>query len=91
MSPLFQENVLVADNKPGRVSAITVFVRGAFGKRKFSPLELDSPRGKLQYAVSQTFGRLASYALSPIQAAFKGITRSTVFVTGEIQHGLELV
>ena len=53
-------------------------------------MKLDSLRGKLQYAESQTFGRLARFALSPIQEAFKGVARSTVFVTDEIKHGLEL-
>ena len=79
------------DNKPGRVAAIAAFVRGAIEKRRFSSLELDSLRGKLQYAESQTFGRLARFALSPIQESFRGVARSTVFVTDEIKHGLELV
>ena len=91
LSLLFCENVLVVDNKPGRVPAITTFVRGAIDKGKFTSLELDSLRGKLQYAEYQTLGRLARYALSPIQAAFRGVSRSTAFVTDEIMHGLELV
>ena len=53
------------DNKPGRVAAITAFVRGTIEKRMFSSLELDSLRGKLQYAEFRTFGRLARFALFP--------------------------
>ena len=78
LSLLFLQDVLDVDNKPGRVPAITAFVRGAIEKRKFSSLKLDSLREKLQYAESQTFGRLARYAISQIQAAFKGVSRSTV-------------
>ena len=91
LSFLFRENVLVVDNKPGRVPAITTFVRGAIVKGRVTSLELDSLRGKLQYAESQTFGRLARYAFSPIQAACKGASRLTVFITDEIRLGLELV
>ena len=91
LGKLFTDEILEVSNKPGRVEGITLFVAGVLVKGRFSSLELDSLRGRLQFAEAQTFARLARFGLAPIHALKKGSAKSTVFVTDEIKEGLQFI
>ena len=91
LAELFTKEYLEIRNKPGRVEGIISFVSAATSKGRFSSLDLDSLRGRLQFAEAHTFARLARFGLAPIHATKKGAAKSTVLLTPEITDGLEFV
>ena len=89
--PAVMDSFFLVSNKEGRVAGLQEIVSSAVASGKFTMSEASSFRGKVTYAESYLFGRIARYAMGPVAERAAGAGSMKSAMTTDLERSLNWI